>query len=463
MSNLYKNLLALLLLCMSLIFVILVGGISVSFVWALLGVIFIFIFLQQKQYRQNILTISIVGFLIGWRGLDITPSFIIYPTEFFIWFGFLVYLMDRIIKRGSKNQSGPVFWEGALAFLALVGVFTSLYIGRSLMPVLASFKSFIIFIPMLILFRNWIHEKREITFYARTLVYVGAIISVLGLLERYVPAISLLFSKYMPAPIATRYNFEFGSAINLAAFSSWGTPVVSILLVLFAGLAAFIPRLEIPWQKTIAWLAFPVLFLGIISTGYRSAWLGLLVVTVLAVFFNRERVFSSLVLVVPGIIILFSSAYIDRFKTLLLVSNSKDPTIITRSSALQRGIDAIQTHPLIGMGWNSPTAFNDWINVGIAMGLAGLLVLVVWYGLLLYKLFLYARVNKSGENKLLYMAFFAALAGYSIAMVGGAMSQVFPIMTGFWFVFCLAWRLVEISEQEKQVDGKTVRALTNVQ
>jgi hypothetical protein len=51
-------------------------------------------------------------------------------------------------------------------------------------------------------------------------------------------------------------------------------------------------------------------------------------------------------------------------------------------------------------------------------------------------------------DRSLLLAFAASLLGYGVSMVSGAMTQVFPIMTGFWFVFCLGWRFVEISTNE---------------
>jgi len=429
------------------------------FVWALLGGICVLVFLQQKQYRQNLLTISIIGFLTGWRGLSFTPSFIIYPTELFIWLGFVIYLLDGIIERQTnRHQSKPVFLEILLVIFAILGGITSQYYSRPLLTVLAPLKTFLVFIPMLILFRRWIQDKRQIVFYARMLIYVGSIISILGLIERYVPTIALLLSKYMPTPIETRYNFEFESTIELAAFSSWGTPVVSTLLVLLAGLAAFAPKPKIGWLKNVQILALPILALAIIATGYRSAWLGLSIVVLLGIFFNGKQFMPWFALTLPAILVLFSPVYIDRFKTVFFIENSHDTSFITRSLALQNGLHIIQNNLFFGIGWGSATTFNDWVNLGVAMGAVGLMIFVAWYGMLIINLFGFAWKTKD----LIYMSFFAALSGYSIAMISGAMTQVFPIMTGFWFVFCLGWRLVEISKQEELENDKVVGVITNL-
>jgi hypothetical protein len=460
MNNVSKNGLALFLLIGSLALIAMGGLLKVWFVWALLGGICVLIFLQRQQYRQNLLIISILGFLTGWRGIDFSPSFIIYPTELFIWLGLLIYILDRLIKRqvDGLDQSKPMILESLLVVFAILGGVVSQYYGRPILAVLAPLKTFLVFIPMLILFRSWIQDRDQIVYYARLLVYVGCIISILGLIERYIPAVAQFLSKYMPTPVETRYNFEFESTIELAAFSSWGTPVVSTLLVLMAGLAALIPNPETGWFKNIRLLSLPVLTLAIIATGYRSAWLGLSLVMLLAVIFNGRQFLPLFALILPATFFLFSSVYIDRFRTVFFIENSHDTSFIIRSLALQNGLHIIQNNFFLGIGWGSNTSFNDWVNLGIAMGGVGLLIFIAWYGLLLVNLIGYAWKTRD----LTYLSFFAALAGYTIAMISGAMTQVYPIMTGFWFVFCLGWRLIEISKREELEHAKIVRADTNL-
>ena len=460
MSNISKNLLAVLLLIVSLAFIVISGLLKAWFVWALIGGICVLIFLQRKQYRRNLLVISILGLLTGWRGIDFSPSFVIYPTELFIWLGFLIYLLDRLIRKqiDENNQSKPMVLETFLVVFAILGGIVSQFYSRPILIALAPLKTFLIFIPMLVLFRSWIQDKDQITYYARLLVYVGCIISILGLVERYIPLVASFLSKYMPTPVETRYNFEFASTIELAAFSSWGTPVVATLLVLLAGLAAFIPKPETGWFKNMWFLSLPILTLAIIATGYRSAWLGLSLVVLLGMVFSGRQFLPLLVLTLPAIFVLFSSEYIDRFRTVFFIENSHDTSFIIRSLALQNGLHVMQTNFFLGIGWGSATSFNDWVNLGIAMGGIGLLIFAVWYGVLLMNLFRYARKTRDS----IYMSFFAALAGYTIAMISGAMTQVFPIMTGFWFVFCLAWRLIEISKKEESENVKALGFNTNL-
>lgn len=431
--------------------------------WFLLGGILVLIFLFQKQYRWNLLTISILGFIAGWRGIHISAGVTIYPTEFFIWLGFLIYLLGRTSRLGGVNQPKPSFFEVAVALLALIGGITALIYAHPLSEILDPLKSFIVFIPMLVLFRSWIRNKQQIVFFARMLVYAGTIISILGLMERYIPAISALFPNFSASPIETRYNFGFDSYVNLAAFSFWGTPVVSTLLVLFTGLAVFVPKPNIRWQKIIWFLTAPLLTLAIISTGYRSAWLGLILVLILGVVFNPWQILPWLVLVIPASFVLFSSAFLDRLKTVLSIPALLDPTFETRYSAMQNGLQTIKLNFIFGIGWGSPTTFNDWVNIGVALGLIGLLAFAIWYGLLLINLLKFVRKTHGRDNFLICMSFFTPLAGYSLVMLSGAMSQVFPIMTGFWFVFCLGWRLVEILKEEEFINGKAVSLATDLQ
>lgn len=449
MSNSWKNLLAAssLLICLTLIFGL--GLVNDTFIWVLLGGMVLFAFLQHKNYRRNLLVVSIWGIWLGWRGLDLAGGFIVYPTEFFIWFGILIYLIDQTLQENAPPKLGR--FETLLFVFAVLGMFTSWNNKQSISQSMIVFSCFVVFLPMMVLFRSWIHEKSEVLLYARWLAVAGAVIAIIGLVERYVPQLDALFPTNLSSAVESRYNFEMGSEIELAAFNFWGTPVVSVFLVISAGLAAVLPRKDSAWQKYGWPVMFSVLAMGIVASGYRSAWLGLALVVILMLFLNHSQIWVSLVWIIPGVLYLFSSAYLDRFQTMVFMfrGSSQDPTFIRRSVALKEGIQSLQAHPLLGVGWNSPTTFNDWANIGVWMGLPGLLFFTIGYGWLLFSLFRLARKTDKKDDRLLFLAFFTALAGYAAAMVSGAMSQVFPLMAMFWFAFCLAWRLVEISRQEK--------------
>jgi len=432
-------------------------------IWILFGSICIFIFLQQRQFHRNLLVVSIVGFLTGWRGLDITPTLIMYPTELFLWLGLLVYFMERTSWPGKVHSPVLKVPEIILALFAVLGGITALIYGQPVPVVLNAMKSFLVFIPMLVLFRSWIQDKDQIVFYARLLAFIGMIISILGLLERFVPQVAALFPTYMYKPTDIRFNFGVGSTIVLANFSSWGTPVVSTLLVLFTGLAVFLPVPKSGWQK-IAWLfVLPVLILAIIATGYRSAWLSLIPIFILGIVLYPKRTVPYIASIMVVFLILFPYEYLDRFKTIFLMANSPDPTFIRRSLALQNGLQTLKNNLLLGTGWNTVEPINDLVNIGDSTGVFGLLVFLIWYIRLLVELLKYAWRIKVRDNYLLPISFFAALSGYAIAMFSGAMSDVLPIMTGFWFVFCLGWRLVEIFQEEELRSGKAVSVTPDIQ
>lgn len=461
MNDRVKKLIAFFALLVGLTLILSLNLIGSTFIWVLLGSITIFVFLLQKSYRRNLLVVSILGLLLGWRGIDFKSAFIIYPTELFVWVGLLIYLTDQILH---KKLISDLNWFSALLFLfAMIGVVVSWNYRQSWLSVLNSLKSFLVFLPMMILFRGWIRGKSEILLYAKCLVIVGAVISAIGLLERYVPQIGSLLPSVLSSTAEIRYNFDVGGSIELAAFNFWGTPVISAILALLSGLAAILPSENSGWTK-FGWLMmFPVIVLGVIASGYRSAWLGLLPIFLLMLFVNRSQIWTLLIGIVPGSVYLFSSAYVDRFQTILqmIQGSSHDPTFIRRSAALQVSLQSLWNHPLWGVGWNSPTAFNDWVNVGLWTGLPGLLIFMVGYGWLLFSLYRLAQKATERQDRLLLWAFFSALAGYAVVMFSGAMSQVFPLMTAFWFVFCLAWRLVEISSQEKIKNGKIVSPAAN--
>src|SRR5688500_7697679 len=111
MTNILRNLTAMLLLMASLggaLFIMQRANIWVFLI--VLGSLGIFIFLQQKEYRRNMLLISILGLLTGWRGVDLSPSFIIYPTELFIWLGFILCVLDQIIRGELDKNSNFILF-----------------------------------------------------------------------------------------------------------------------------------------------------------------------------------------------------------------------------------------------------------------------------------------------------------------------------------------------------------------
>ncbi len=438
MNDVFKKLIIVLAFVTILVLSIVMNWTGV--LWLFLGSMWVLAYLQETKYRRNLIIISIFGFLLGWRGLGLSPSFYIYPTELFFWMAFAISLTEHQKKVGREHFG---FIEIALLALSLQGIITALFYDRNWASVLSVFKSFIVFIPILFVLRRWVHNTSQLYLYSRSVVYVGIIIAVSGLVERFVPsAYSFLPEEYQISLI--RYNFEFGSEVELSGFRLWGTPVVSVLLVLCAGMAAFLPPSPKGAYRYLDLLALPIITLGIIASGYRSAWLGLAVVLALLLFFLPRRGIVVLTISAIPAILLFPISYLDRLRTVFYLTHAQDPTFITRSNALQTGLRTLQTHFFLGTGWSSPTAFNDWVNVGVFIGGIGLLVFVAWYIRILSGL---SRLTfrREFEQRNLALAYLASLTGNAISMVSGAMSQVFPIMTAFWLVFCLACRFIEIS------------------
>lgn len=205
MSNSWKNLLAAssLLICLTLIFGL--GLVNDTFIWVLLGGMVLFAFLQNKNYRRNLLVVSIWGIWLGWRGLDLAGGFIVYPTEFFIWFGILIYLIDQTLQENAPPKLGR--FETLLFVFAVLGMFTSWNNKQSISQSMIVFSCFVVFLPMMVLFRSWIHEKSEVLLYARWLAVAGAVIAIIGLVERYVPQLDALFPTILSSAVESRYNF----------------------------------------------------------------------------------------------------------------------------------------------------------------------------------------------------------------------------------------------------------------
>ena len=144
--------------------------------------------------------------------------------------------------------------------------------------------------------------------------------------------------------------------------------------------------------------------------------------------------------------------FINRFHTILLLEQSGDQTILRRLSALDKSIQSVLHSPLWGTGWGSPTPYNDWLYVAVSMGIPALVIFAYWYLELLRKLSRTMRPSVSlrkGSDSQLGIGFLAGLVGFAVSMFSGAMTNVTPLATSFWLIFCLALRFTEL---ENKVD-----------
>ena len=428
------------------------GRLSVGIAAAMLGSILLLLLFLGQSFRRNLLVLSFGGLILGWRGLEVTSGFYIYPSEFFIWIGFALCLANAAVVHRQGLLSSLPLAAHLLAAFALTGLLVSVARSMSLELALKQATTFVVFVPLFVLLRQWVSSVEDIYLYVHVLVVAGAIVASLGLLERYAPSLSANMSWLFTHPIQIRSNFYAGGTVELAGFGSWGTPVVTVILVPIVGLWTVMMKQATGIRKW-PWAAVGIILVaGIMVAGYRSAWLGLIATLVMLLFIQRKS-FGFLMLGGAILIWWLPQQFINRFDTILLLEQSGDQTILRRLTAFDSGVQSAIQSPLWGTGWGSPTPYNDWLYVAVSMGIPALVIFVYWYVGLLRKLSRKTRPSFSlwkGSDSQLGIGFLAGLVGFAVSMFSGAMTNVTPLATSFWLIFCLALRFTEL---ENRVDS----------
>ena len=405
------------------------------------GISLLVLFLRQTT-KNRFIGGAIVALILGWRGVNLINEFKIYPSEALIILGSIAVLVKPNIHRTQNNKILIPISAWILLFTSCMGIITALANYHAIDYVFLDAKSFLIFLPTLVIIGYWVNTEEEVTHFVNIFVVTGTIIASMGLLEYFFPSLSDLLPIIFSADEYTRVNFNTGMFIELASFRFWGTPVVSVLLVPILGLCT------VPLAKSkskLAWFFCElIILLGIIVSGYRSAWIGAGVVLVGKLFFgNRKTALLLLFGLFLAIIFVAPEAYLARAESLFAVGESVDATFIRRSSALFYTINIILKYPLSGTGWFSLTPFNDWVYIGLSQGIIALAFFIGWFLNLLWKLLQKLLNGRYGQDYLA-IGFLISLSGYAVSMFSGAMTDILLLWSAFWLIFCLAWRYCEL-------------------
>ncbi len=434
---------------------------SLSSLFALLGaVIFIAVLMSAQnkaQTKHYILMMAFAAIGLGWRGASLSSGVTVYPAELIIWVGFGVLGFNAALRLDTVTPriAFPAFM---LAFIAIINflmdyVTPSPFVSTT--SKLFEFKSFMVFVPTVIVMQAWVNDRQQVLSYVKILVFVGFFISALGTLEYLFPSFfrSLGFFR----SLVSRNNFAGGGFVLLSNFSTWGTPVVAVMLVPIFVLWFTIPPTQHQKLELLIWrLIGLTLILGIVLSGYRSAWLGLGTAAGGLFLLYRSRSLFTLFIIVSSLAVL-PEGFINRIKTILLLEASGDTSILNRTAAARQSISLLLESPLLGQGWTKTVVpFNDWLWIGLSVGFIGLSIFVIWYGTVLLRLWqAYQFTNYQTDHPMpnLAVGFWIALVAYGVCMVSGAMAQVGPLLTAFWLLLVLAERYAAL---EWDPDSNTV-------
>ena len=210
-------------------------------------------------------------------------------------------------------------------------------------------------------------------------------ISILGVIEYFSPSTVEPLSGYFSAADAGVTVEGF----TRASFSFWGAPVVVLILILF------LPSLFTQWQwlKTMKQRLFLLVVLaatilaGFIS-GYRSAWLLIIFMTLLYFSLRRSLPWVSLTLIVlfcvRGAV---PETARNRAESLMLLGSQSDSSATDRLDRIENAWQLFLNKPLLGQGLGgSGWVHCDLLQIAANLGAIALIVFLFWYGITAFKL-----------------------------------------------------------------------------
>jgi hypothetical protein len=402
--------------------------------------------LRSEKYTRVILILSFAGLVVGWRGVPLWTELRFYAAEVFIWSGFAASVVIP-----TRRTPGPSREQGSalpllLVVASIVGIAVGFSNGNDPEMILGQAKSMLVFVPALFLFRRWLNSERDILACATTVVIAATVISSLGLFEFFFPELSQRMTWLFPNPVYIRANFGGSGEIALSGFSSWGTPVVGVMLVPAFGFWIAMRHLVPVKFRAVSYAAASIIVVGILLSGYRSAWGGLIGIVALLVFFDRKLVAAALL----GGVLLFTvlpQGFVDRLTTMWLLGESGDTSLLRREYILDVVATSVKENPVLGIGWGAFNTYNDYASLAVMLGIPALLIFSTWYTSVIRRTWIIARrfaAVARPRGSINPVGFLAALVGYLFCMMSGAMTFVQPLMLNFWLLFCLVLRYTEI-------------------
>lgn len=196
-------------------------------------------------------------------------------------------------------------------------------------------------------------------------------------------------------------------------------------------------------KKTFEWIGASILFLGLIATGNRASWLGIIIVAIIYIFREKQRAIKYL-LASLGIVLLLTPFLWNRI--------SNFTSLGTRSEIYTMAVSKILEQPLTGYGFEfGPEVLNPDLNVpfvadrahqlfldiGLVMGTPGILLFLTFTVLSLKKLL---RDKNSLKRSI----------GY--ALLGLFISLQFSFFSGISFLlyfFAIGVSLIPSSKSKK--------------
>lgn len=252
---------------------------------------------------------------------------------------------------------------------------------------------------------------------------------------------------------------------------------LALLFVITLPFAFFMLKESPKFQRLLLLAAIALMILGIIISGSRGGFLGLLIISLLLLIRSSKQARKYALMAILGGAIIFAAAapaaYWARIGTLFSLENDYNMNQQTgRMKVWENGLKMIATHPLTGVGINCfPIAHadysgtkinisphNSFLQIAAELGIPGFLLFVVIICTSIFAARRVRRLTKAGavpqELWWLSAAIEVSFIGFIIpaSLLTHAYSPIFCFLTGISASLVARYQATEILQEDDETE-----------
>ncbi len=396
-----------------------------------------------------------MSLMIGQRSVHITPIIRVYPQEMII-IVLALLLLVFYHPGASARYSGRVsLFAKLFAILVVVAIFSSyenagkgttmlIYYDRysALEHAIYYAKGWLIFFPIFYCVHKLVNSWEELIKVSCVLLVVTLLISANGVLERY----GLGLSTFMGQPPTQAVWLEEVTGFTRSGASWWGGPMLSAALMLLFFLAgALRTSMGGTFLAKVATIAQVLCLAFIIFAGHRGVWIAFLLAVSIFQWNRGAKGFFILLILGLVAVAVIPNPVERRFQG--LYGETKDSSIENRTERMSLAYGLMMAKPALGYGWGAGgLAHCDILQIGSDAGIFALIFFLVFYGVILMRLYLAFRRARDPSSKAYANAFFSALSGYLIVLAAESQLNIQEVMIVFWLFMALGDAVPRILE-----------------
>jgi len=401
-----------------------------------------------------LLCIGLATIALGHRGVYVGYWTYLVPLQVIVWLLWAMSVAQAVIRHKLDVQIPPLLT--LVTSWAVLGAVLAGFAGVHWDAILAYTSPLVLGFPTFWVVDRLVRHKAQLKQALRILLLVSGAMSVLGIVEYFVPPVTRLVPWFFTS---SRVLAQEG--FSRAAFSFWGYPAAAAI-VAWGVLIAYDEILN-GWQ----WSAALILVLGAVAVyiaGQRASWLGLgLGLTILTLRASPSRakkwlfggIFAVAIWLLPETFQRRSATVTDFIR----YGATTDTSILQHLERWQWGLKSMLSNPLTGVGYGQWLTHNVFLEIGSKIGLIPAVLFAIFIIQLITRIVKTAHAGSKPEA-CRYGWLFTALAAVWIVQfsVETAFSTP-PFAAAYWVAMALGWYLPTIysTEAETQTENEPQR------